>query len=220
MAASPASRHALPDPPLQLITGAWSDAADLESRVTAALRGGIRWIQLRAKERTAWELYDSARRIALLTNDAGALFVVNDRIDVAIAAGAGGVHLPENGMGSREARALLGDDAWLARSVHSAAAVEGAAGEPVDVLQFGPIYDTPSKRPFGSPQGLAGLATALAIAAARGAPRIVAVGGVGAARIPECLDAGAAGVALIGAIWDAADVEDAAREAVASVLRR
>src|SRR5688572_26190970 len=130
------SRRTLPDPPLQLITGTWRDAADLEARVAAALRAGIRWIQLRAKQRPAREVYEAACRLAPLVDDAGGLFVVNDRIDVAIAAGAGGVHLPEVGMSASGARALLGPDAWIARSVHSA---DGArADEALDAVQLGP----------------------------------------------------------------------------------
>jgi thiamine-phosphate pyrophosphorylase len=205
------SRRTLPDPPLQLITGTWIDLADLESRVAAALRGGIRWVQLRAKERPACELYEAACLLAPLVHDAGGLFVVNDRVDVAIAAGAGGVHLPENGLSATDARALLGDGAWIARSVHSVDAVQ--PDESLDAFQLGPIYETASKRAFGTPLGLERLRHAALIS--RGAsPRLLAVGGITAVRICECMEAGAAAVSIIGAIWNASALETAARTAV------
>jgi thiamine-phosphate diphosphorylase len=208
------SRRSLPDPPLQLITGSWKDLADLEARVAAALRGGIRWVQLRAKDRPASELYGAACRLAPLLRNAGGLFVVNDRVDVALAAKAGGVHLPENGMSASDARALLGDGAWIARSVHSAEAVH--PDDSLDAFQLGPIYQTASKLEFGEPLGIERLALA-----ARGiderAPQLIAVGGIAGRRIGDCLDAGASGVSIIGAIWAAANVETAARAALSAL---
>jgi thiamine-phosphate pyrophosphorylase len=208
------SRRTLPCPPLQLITGTWRDLADLEARVTAALRGGIRWIQLRAKERPAREVYDAACLLAPVAREAEALFVVNDRVDIAIAAGAGGVHLPENGMSAADARALLGPDPWIARSVHSIEAMR--AVESLDALQLGPIFDTASKRAFGAPLGSERLALA-ARSLSEAAPHVIAVGGITAARIGDCLDAGAAAVSIVGAIWDADDVEAASRSSLGSL---
>ena len=203
------SRRTLPDPPLQLITGSWRDLDDLESRVAAALRGGIRWVQLRAKERPACELYEAACRLEPLVREAGGLFVVNDRIDVAIAAKAGGVHLPENGMTATDARALLGDEAWIAKSVHAVDAVQ--PDEALDAFQLGPVYETGSKRMFGDPLGI----ERLALAASRaGTPALIAVGGITATRIGECMEAGARAVSIIGAIWNASTPETAARTAV------
>jgi thiamine-phosphate diphosphorylase len=209
------SRRTLPDPPLQLITGSWQDLDDLESRVTAALRGGIRWVQLRAKDRPASELYEAACRLGPLVRGSGGLFVVNERIDVAIAAKAGGVHLPENGMAATDARVLLGDEAWIAKSLHSVAIEPDGA---LDAVQIGPIYETPSKLRFGAPLGIERLAHAARNACGSG-PRLVAVGGVTASRIEECLRAGAEAVSVIAAIWEAGDVEAAARDASSSLVR-
>ncbi len=213
-----ASTHPLPSPPVQLITGAWRDHADLEARVAAALRGGIRWVQLRAKERSAAEIYEAACLLAPLVRGEGGLFVVNDRVDVAMTAGAGGVHLPENGMRASDARALLGAQAWIARSLHSVEAVRFAAAEPIDAVQFGPVYDTASKRGFGAPQGTEALARAVEAARESGVPQVVAVGGITPARFGACFGAGAVAVSIIGAIWDAADVEAAARRATVSIV--
>jgi thiamine-phosphate diphosphorylase len=205
------SRRTLPDPPLQLITGSWRDVADLELRVAAALRGGVRWVQLRAKERPACELYEAACVLEPLVRDAGGLFVVNDRVGVAMATKAGGVHLPENGMSAADARALVGESAWIARSVHSSEDVR--EGGSLDALQLGPVFETASKRAFGPPLGLERLALA-----PRDATRhLIAVGGITAARIGECMEAGASAVSMIGAIWNATDVQAAAQEAVAAL---
>ena len=206
--------RALPTPPVQLVTGAWRDDADLRARVEAALRGGIRWVQLRAKERSTRELHLAALLVAPILRDAGALFVVNDRADVAQAVGAGGVHLPENGMSALDARRQLGADAWVARSIHSARAVGSDASLEADALQLGPVFDTASKREFGAPLGLAVLRDAAE--AASGVP-IIAVGGVSAASAARCREAGARAVAVIGSVWDAADVESAARKLIASL---
>jgi thiamine-phosphate pyrophosphorylase len=205
------SRRTLPDPPLQLITGAWRDLDDLESRVTAALRGGIRWVQLRAKERPARELYEAACRLAPLVAEAGGLLVVNDRVDVAKAAGAGGVHLPENAISARDARTLLGDDAWIAKSVHSVDAI--CRDEQLDAFQVGPIYETASKRAFGPPLGIDRLALA-ARSGHEAVPLVIAVGGITGDRMAECRRAGASALSIIGAIWDADDVEKATRDAL------
>ena len=203
----------LPNPPVQLITGAWTDAADLCRRVDAALRGGIRWVQLRAKARPAREIHESAMLLAPMLKEAGALLVINDRVDVAIACAAGGVHLPEDGMAAADARRLLGDSAWIARSVHSADSARIARDQDLDALQLGPVFETPSKHAFGPARGLEDLARAAD--AIREIPmRLVAVGGISGERAAACRHAGADAVSVIGAIWDSRHVEDAAREIV------
>jgi len=207
--------RAVPSPPVQLITGVWRDAGDLRARVRAALGGGIRWVQLRAKERSARELHEAACTIAPMLREAGGLFVVNDRVDVALAAGADGVHLPEHGMSASDARRLLGDAAWIARSVHSVDAIREAPGGELDAIQFGPVFATASKREFGPAQGLDELVRAVRASREGCGAALVAVGGLTAERAALCRDAGAAAVSVIGAIWDADDVEAAARAFVA-----
>jgi len=206
------ARHPPPFPPVQLITGAWRDLDDLRARVEAALRGGIRWVQLRAKERSAHDLHEAACLLAPMLREAGALFVVNDRVDVALAAGADGVHLPENGVPAREARRLLGEAAWIARSVHSVEVIRSIAARDLDAIQFGPVFDTASKRKFGSPLGLGELSRAAEALHAGCEARLIAVGGISAERVTVCREAGAAAVSVIGALWDAIDIETAAGE--------
>lgn len=201
----------VPTPPVQLITGAWRDLVDLRARVEAALRGGIRWVQLRAKKRNAHELHEAACLVAPLLRDAGGLFVVNDRVDVALAVGADGVHLPENGICARDARRLLGEAAWIARSVHSVDAIRSITSRDLDAIQFGPVFDTASKREFGRPQGFDALSRAAEAAREGCEASLIAVGGVSAERAALCREAGAGAVAVIGAVWDATDIEAAAR---------
>lgn len=205
--------HALPRPAVQLVTGAWTDPADLVRRVDAVLRGGIRWVQLRARHLGARELEAAAVLLAPRLREAGGLLVVNDRVDVALAAGAGGVHLPEQALSADDARRLAGPSAWVARSVHGLEAMSADAARGLDAWQFGPVFDTPSKRAFGEPQGLALLEVAATVAHAHG-KALLAVGGITAERVAACRAAGADAVCVIGAVWDAPDVQAAARALV------
>ncbi len=201
----------LPFPPVQLVTGPWRDIDDLLARVGAALDGGLRWVQLRAGDRGAHELYEATVALRPLTREAGAMLIVNGRVDIAIAADADGVHLPEAGLAPAVVRKLLGAGAWIARSVHSVAAIRAMSPGEVDALQFGPVYETPSKRRFGAPQGLELLAAAAEAAHGPPATRLLAVGGVNAGRLAACRAAGADAVSVIGAIWEAPDIRAAAR---------
>lgn len=170
---------------------------DLAARAQAALAGiapGRVAIQLREKDLGGRALLALARALVVVCRARGQLLLVNDRLDVALAAGADGVHLPSAGIPAAEARRLLGPAALVGVSCHSAADVTRARDGGASYATFGPIHDTPSKRPYGPPVGLA----ALRSAAALGLP-LVALGGMDAARTPEALAAGAAGVAVLRA---------------------
>jgi thiamine-phosphate pyrophosphorylase len=189
-------------------------APDLPGRVAAALAGiepGKVAVQLREKDLGGRDLLALARDLAAVCHAHGQLLLVNDRVDVAIAAGADGVHLPSAGIPPREARRLLGPDALVGVSCHSADDVRRARDGGASHASFGPIHDTPSKRAFGPPVGLA----ALRAAAALGLP-LVALGGMDAARAPEAFAAGAAGVAAIRAWLAGADPAAAVRALVAA----
>jgi thiamine-phosphate pyrophosphorylase len=169
--------------------------------VEACLGAGLRAVQLREKDLPAGDLLRLATALRELTARHRARLLVNDRVDVALAVGADGVHLPGTGLPPAAARALVGPERLIGVSTHSAAEAEAAAAGGADVVFFGPIYDTPSKRRYGAPQGLAGLA---AVCRATRLP-VVAIGGVTAARVPELRDAGAAGIAVIRALLEAED---------------
>jgi thiamine-phosphate pyrophosphorylase len=169
-------------------------------------------VQLRARDALGGRALALARRLREVTAAAGCLLVVNDRIDVALAADADGVHLPAAGMASERARRLLGPRRLVGRSVHSFEEIEreralGAA----DYLQFGPVFATPSKAAWGEPQGLARLSRAAQLARPLA---VVAVGGIGVSNAAQVMAAGAGGVAVIGAVMHAADPAKATVELI------
>jgi len=174
---------------------------DLAAAVAAALRGnraGAVAIHLREKDLGGRDLLALARALGEACRAAGQLLLVNDRIDVAVAAGADGVHLPSAGVPPAEARRLLGPARLVGVSCHDRDDVRRALAGGADYATFGPIFDTPSKRAYGSPVGLA----ALGEAARLGLP-LVALGGIDAASAGATVAAGARGIAAIRA-WLAA----------------
>ena len=153
-------------------------------------------LHLRSRTRNAVELVRLARALP-----GSAHLIVNDRVDVAVAAGAHGVHLPAGGLPIRVARDLLGPDALIGRSTHSADEARQACDDGADYVFLGPIWDTASH------PGTAGIGLT-AIAEAQPA-RVIAIGGVTAERAAACVAAGAWGVAAIRALWLADDVDAA-----------
>jgi thiamine-phosphate pyrophosphorylase len=177
-------------------------AQDPAGRADVALAGvapGRVAVQLREKDVGGRDLLALARALGQVCHARGQLLLVNDRVDVALAAGADGVHLPSAGIPPAEARRLLGPDALVGVSCHSAAEVRRALEGGASYATFGPVHDTPSKRLYGPPVGV----EALRAAARLGLP-LVALGGIDAARAPEAFGAGAAGVAVMRA-WLAGD---------------
>jgi thiamine-phosphate pyrophosphorylase len=189
---------------------------DLVCAVERALAGappGAVAVQLREKDLGGRDLLRLAEELRAVTRAAGAPLLVNDRVDVALAAGADGVHLPGGGLPIGEARRLLGPDARIGTSAHAAEAARGAAGAGTDFVVFGPVYATPSKLRYGPPQGLAALAAA---ARAAGGVPVLAIGGIEPERVGECVRAGASGVAVVRSVLGAADPA----AAVAALLGR
>lgn len=167
----------------------------------AARRAARVAVQLREKDLQGGALFALAREVRQVTRDYGARLLVNDRLDVALAAEADGVHLPAGGLPPDAARQLLAAVGLVGVSTHSAAEVAAAKVKGADFVLLGPIYDTPSKRRYGAPLGLTPLASA---AAAAGLP-VLAIGGVTPDRVAEVRAAGAHGVACVGAVMSAAD---------------
>jgi len=172
---------------------------DLAAVVAAALDAGLPAVQLREKDLPGRALLALAERLRALTAARGALLLVNDRVDVAVAAGADGVHLGGGSMPVADARRLLPAGALVGVSAHDPAELSQCAG---DFAVFGPVFDTPSKRAFGPPQGLERLRAAVA---ASPVP-VLAIGGVSAATARAVREAGAHGVAVIRAILEAEDL--------------
>lgn len=196
------------DPPLYLITDRRRFAppasgevfGDDEWRVLeAAIAAGPGAVQLREKDLDARALCARAERLRERCHASGVKLLVNERADVALAARADGVHLPESGLPVAAARALVGPGRLVGCSIHDV--TQAADRAAADFVLFGPVFDTPAKRAFGPPQGL----ERLAAAARASAIPVLAVGGITPERVADVLRAGAAGVAVIGAILDAAD---------------
>ena len=202
---------------LPLSTSADAHELLFESVEHAAVAGAD-WIQLREKDYSGkeWEelVTESIHRIAA-TRATTRLFV-NDRLDVALACGAGGVHLSENGIPVADA-CRLRDEFFASRerkpdflvgvSCHSLGAALGAARSGADYIYFSPIFYTPSKANYGPPQGLERLATVC-----RAVPvPVIAIGGISAGNAKSCFQAGAAGVAAIRLFQESAQLEQSLR---------
>lgn len=186
---------------------------DILRAVEGALDGGIRAVQLREKDLTGKELYLLADRMRELTARHGARLLVNDRVDVALAVGADGVHLGSASMPASAARTLLGEEALIGCSTHNESELREAVTQGADFATFGPVYPTPSKAAYGPPVGV----PALAGACGRSAIPVYALGGVKAGNTGEAIGAGAFGIALISAVVAATDPRRAAMDLLTRV---
>ncbi|MDX1815282.1 MAG: thiamine phosphate synthase, partial [Thermodesulfobacteriota bacterium] len=160
---------------------------DILRAVEGALDGGIRAVQLREKDLPGKELYLLAGRMRELTARHGARLLVNDRVDVALAVGADGVHLGVSSMPPSAARTLLGEEALIGCSTHDVRELRKAATQGADFAKFGPVYPTPSKAVYGPPVGM----TALSEACRETPIPVFALGGVGPHNAGEAMEAGA-----------------------------
>jgi thiamine-phosphate pyrophosphorylase len=163
------------------------------------LDAGIRLVQLRAKALAMGPMVELAEPLARQAEAAGATFIVNDRADVAALAGANGVHVGQTDLRPAEARALVGPDALVGLSTHSESQVVAACEEPISYLAIGPVFATSTKTAPEAVVGLAGVAMAAQHARRAGVP-LVAIGGITAKTAPAVLEAGAASVAVAGAL--------------------
>ena len=183
-------------------------ATELEAVVKAAIEGGVNVVQLREKDLPAGELFSLGIRLREVTRGK-ALFLINDRVDLAQACGADGVHLPENGLPTSIARWVMGRNALVGCSVHSVEAAAQAERDGADLAQRGPIFVSPSKPdpPPAGPELLREVADAVSVP-------VLAVGGVTPENAAEVIAAGAGGAAVISAICGADDPKAAAKSLV------
>lgn len=180
----------------------------LEEVVALAVRGGADAVQLREKDLGTRAFVEEAARIKALLAPRGVPLIINDRVDVALAVGAEGVHVGQGDLPPGIARRLLGPRAILGLSVETWEDVVRAQDEPVDYLGVSPVFATPTKTDTRGAWGLEGLAR---IAAFSRHP-LVAIGGLCAANVAAVVDAGAQGIAVVSAVCSAEDPEGAARE--------
>lgn len=180
----------------------------LEDVVNEAVAGGVTCVQLREKRASTRFFVDQARRVKDILAAREVPLLINDRVDVALAVEADGVHLGQRDMPYPTARALLGPDAVIGLSVETMADVERAEADDVDYLGVSPIFDTPTKRDTKGSWGLEGLAQARA----RSRHALVAIGGLNHRNAAAAMRAGADGVAVVSAICAAPDPRRAAGE--------
>jgi thiamine-phosphate pyrophosphorylase len=176
--------------------------------VRAAVAAGAPVVQVRAKGCTDRELHDFARSVAVLCRAAGVTCLVDDRVDVALAVGADGTHLGEHDLPLAAARWIAGPDHLLGGTARDPERARRLVADGADYLGVGPAYPTETKAGLPAALGPAGVA---AVAAAVDVP-VIAIGGVTAERVPGLLQAGAHGVAVVGAVTGAADPGAATRD--------
>ena len=170
-----------------------SAGGDLVQQASTLLRAGVDWLQVREKDLPDRTLFDVLRILVQESRRFGTRILLNGRSDLASAAGAHGVHLPSDGLPTESIRRVFPRPFLVVRSCHSESEVMEASAAGADAVTLGPVYETPSKNPFGRPLGVERFAEVC-----RKAPLpVLALGGVSAARIGEVAAAGAEGVAAI-----------------------
>jgi thiamine-phosphate pyrophosphorylase len=180
----------------------------LEDVILKAVHGGVTAVQLREKSASTREFVGLARAIKALLQPLSVPLIINDRVDVALAAQAEGVHVGQTDMEVRDVRLLMGPAAIVGLSVETVAQAEEAARLDVDYLGVGPVYSTTSKADAAPSLGLEGLSAICACSS----HRLLAIGGIQVENAAEVLAHGANGLAVVSAICAAVDPEATARE--------
>ena len=191
---------------LYLVTPGDPPAGPLDEFLPRVLEAGVDIVQLRDKHLEARPLLELAAVVRRRTQEFGALFFVNDRVDLAIAAGADGVHVGQQDLSPAEARRQMGPQALVGLSTHAPEEIL-AASSAADYIAVGPVYATPTKpgRPAVGPE-------LLRFAAERAAQPFFAIGGVDAGTLAAVLAAGARRIAVVRALTEAEDPATAARQ--------
>lgn len=184
-------------PSIYPITDTRLSALSHAEQVRRLIAGGATLIQLREKASSPRAFYEDARTAVDIAHAAGAKVLINDRVDIAIAAGADGVHLGQDDMPVEAARALLGVDAIIGFSTHSVGQASAAADAPVDYLAIGPVFETKTKGDAAATVGLGGVR---AVRAVIGSLPLAAIGGINAKNFGHVLAAGADSAAMIAAV--------------------
>lgn len=195
------------DPTLYLVTDRrFLRNLNLAELVSRAVAGGVTMVQLREKDCSTREFYELALLLKKILPAEIAL-VINDRLDIALAAKADGVHLGQEDLPVETARKYLGPEAIIGLSINNLDQLKEAAKLPVDYLAISPIFPTPTKTDTAPPWGLEGLAQARKLTERP----LVAIGGLNESNVSQVVAAGADGIAVVSAICAAEDPEAASR---------
>jgi len=185
-----------------------------EEAAQAALNAGVRLFQYRNKSGTRRAIYDACLRLAVLLKRSGAVFIVNDHADIAMAVAADGVHLGQDDLPAEAARSFMGSGKIIGVSTHSIAQALAAQSAGADYVGFGPLFTTTTKS-AGPHQGIENLRK---VREAVTLP-VLAIGGINGGNLDDVIRAGADGVAVISAVLAAPDLYEAARSMVDRVQR-
>jgi thiamine-phosphate pyrophosphorylase len=195
-----------------ILDPAVTPGADLAALASAAAVGGATILQYRDKRSDGRLMVERARAILAALDASGVPLLINDRVDVALAAGAQGVHLGQADIEPRDARAMLGRDAIIGRTLAKEADIRALAAEPCDYGAIGNVFPTIHKEDAKEPMGVEGLARLLGLARSLAITMpIGAISGISDANAGEVIAAGADGVAVIGAIFGKPDPKAAAQ---------
>jgi thiamine-phosphate pyrophosphorylase len=167
--------------------------------VRAAVDADVPLFQIREKSLHARVLFELVARAAEITRGSRTRLLVNDRSDIALSAGADGVHLTTQSLPVEVVRSICGAEFLIGVSTHSLEEALAARAGGADFIVFGPVFETESKRAYGAPQGVDKLAE---VARALGEFPVVAIGGITLDNVDECLQAGARGIAAIRLLND------------------
>lgn len=181
---------------------------DIEWIVEEAVKGGVTMVQLREKECTTREFIDLAFRLKKILTTYCVPLIINDRLDVALAVDADGLHIGQNDMPYKMVRRLLGKDKVIGLSVENLEQAREANRLDVDYIGVSPVFTTGSKTDIGVPFGLEGLQEVLTFTR----HPAVAIGGVNLSNAGELMQTGVHGMAVVSAICSAVDPQQAARD--------
>lgn len=199
---------------LYLVTDVGDRGGTVETFLADVIEAGVGMVQLRDRALSDRELVDAARVFAHACRENGALFIVNDRIDVALIAGADGVHLGQDDMRPDDVRRLVGADFIIGLSTHSPGQIDAANATSADYIGVGPIEETPTK------PGRPAVGLELVRYAARAARKpFFPIGGIDATNAGDVIDAGARSLSVLRAISRAADPVAATRELIDAMTR-
>lgn len=176
--------------------------------VEEALKGGVQAVQLREKDLEVRELLRMAYVLRELTSGYGAKLFINDRVDVALAVDADGVHLGGSSMPAFAARKAAGEGMFIGVSAHNVTEAVKAEEEGADFVTLGPVFETPSKLKYGKPLGLGLLREVSAIISIP----VFAIGGIKKERVKDTLESGASGISLISAILGSEQIQSNTEE--------